>query len=68
MATKKPRDVNPHTAVESLRVALWEANRIVLPSLAVDHVSPDLNLVVLGSVHADVAERLAQALRRGDHE
>ena len=64
MATKKmPRDVDPHTAMESLRSALDEAG-IVFPSLSVDYVSPDLRLVELGRVRADVAERLAQSLRR----
>jgi hypothetical protein len=57
------RDVDPHTAMESLRSALDDAG-IVFPSLGVDHVSPDLRLVELGRVRADVAERLTQALRR----
>jgi hypothetical protein len=64
MATKKPRDVDPQTAMESLRAALYDADRIVFPSLSIDHASPDLKLVVLGSVHADVALRLATTLRR----
>jgi len=66
MATKKP-DLDPYTAVESLRAALTEAG-IVFPSLRVDAASPDLKLVELGRVHADVADRLATALRRGGLE
>jgi hypothetical protein len=71
MATKKKRavdDVDPYTAVESLREALSEADGIVFPSLSVDHASPELKLVVLGSIRADVAARLATALRRGGRE
>ncbi|MEV1079854.1 hypothetical protein AB0I98_16655 [Streptomyces sp. NPDC050211] len=56
--------VDPFTAVESLRAALEKAG-IVLPSLAVDAASPTLGLVELGRVRADVAVRLADALRRG---
>ncbi|MFM9675755.1 hypothetical protein [Streptomyces brasiliscabiei] len=56
-------DVDPYTAVESLRAALGQAG-IVLPSLAVEHTAPDLRLVDLGRVRADVAMRLAQALQR----
>ncbi|SOE25587.1 hypothetical protein [Streptomyces sp. OK228] len=67
MATTKPRDVDPHTAMESLREALSGVD-VVFPSLSVDHVSPDLKLIVLGSVRADVAMRLADALRRGGRE
>lgn len=55
--------IDPHTAVESLRAALDDAG-IVLPSLSVDHVSPDLRLIDLGRIRADVAMRLADALRR----
>lgn len=68
MATNELQDVDPYTAMESLREALHEADRIVFPSLSVDHASPDLKLVVLGSVRADVAMRLAEALRRGGRE
>ncbi|WP_405824573.1 hypothetical protein OG241_45935 [Streptomyces sp. NBC_01390] len=68
MAKDMTRDVDPHTAMESLREALYEAGGIVFPSLAVDHVSPDLKLVDLGRVRADVAVRLADALRRGGRE
>jgi hypothetical protein len=51
-------------AVEVLREALTEAG-IVLPSLGVDAASPALNVINLGRVHADVALRIAGALRRG---
>jgi hypothetical protein len=63
MPTKKPA-VDPFAAMESLRTALTEVG-IVLPSLAVDVASPQLGLVELGRVRADVATRLAQALQRG---
>ncbi|MEV5182878.1 hypothetical protein AB0K88_24270 [Streptomyces werraensis] len=53
---------DPFTAVESLRAALTAAG-IVLPSLAVDTAAPALRLVELGRVRADVALRLAHALR-----
>lgn len=64
MSTKKQQDTDPFTAVESLRAALAEAG-IRLPSLAVDLASPHLRLVELGRVRADVAARLADALREG---
>jgi hypothetical protein len=70
MATKnakRAQDVDPFAAMESLRAALDDAG-IVLPSLKVDPVSPHLKLVELGRVRADVAERLASALRREDCE
>ena len=67
MATKQKRDVDPYAAVEALRAALDEAG-VVLPSLRVDPASPALKLVELGRVRADVAERLAQSLRRGGRE
>ncbi|MBK6018203.1 hypothetical protein [Streptomyces sp. MBT53] len=51
-------------AVEVLRGALTSAG-IVLPSLGADAASPDLNLIDLGRVRADVALRLADVLRRG---
>ncbi|MET8183728.1 hypothetical protein [Streptomyces sp. NPDC005336] len=57
------QDVDPFAATESLRTALSQAG-IVLPSLAVDAGSPTLRLVDLGRVRADVAVRLAEALRR----
>ncbi|MFG2794044.1 hypothetical protein [Streptomyces sp. NPDC048419] len=63
MATRELPDVDPYTAVESLRAALHEAG-IVLPSLGVDPASPALQLVELGRVRANVADRLAQALKR----
>ncbi|WP_030779628.1 hypothetical protein [Streptomyces sp. NRRL S-920] len=58
---------DPHAATEALRAALREAG-IVLPSLAADHASPNLGLVTLGSVRADVALRLADTIRRGGRE
>ncbi|WP_433448943.1 hypothetical protein ACQPXS_10055 [Streptomyces sp. CA-142005] len=67
MATKKKLDVDPYTAVETLRTALTEVG-IVLPSLGVELASPDLKLVELGRVRADVAVQLAEALRRGGCE
>lgn len=51
-------------AVEVLRGALTAAG-IVLPSLGADTASPALNLINLGRVRADVALRLAVAIRRG---
>ncbi|MFJ4002080.1 hypothetical protein ACIPWL_01225 [Streptomyces sp. NPDC090023] len=63
MATKKP-DVDPFTAMESLRAALRGVG-VVLPSLGVDVASPALQLVELGRVRADVAARLADVLRNG---
>ncbi|TQE27404.1 hypothetical protein Sipo8835_27270 [Streptomyces ipomoeae] len=59
--------VDPFTAVESLRAALDQAG-IVFPSLAVEPTSPDLRLVDLGRIRADVAIRLAHALQRGEAE
>ncbi|MFI0164620.1 hypothetical protein [Streptomyces sp. NPDC017095] len=66
MATARD-DVDPFAAIESLRAALDQA-RIVLPSLGVDAGSPALKLVELGRVRADVAMRLAEALRHGGDE
>ncbi|MFE2376963.1 hypothetical protein [Streptomyces sp. NPDC059398] len=63
MATKEQQGIDPFTAMESLRAALAGVG-IVLPSLAVDAASPALRLVELGRVRADVAARLADALRR----
>lgn len=60
-------DVDPFTAVESLRAALDQAG-MVLPSLGVDAGSLALGLVELGRVRADVAMRLAEALRQGGDE
>ncbi|QCR49793.1 hypothetical protein [Streptomyces sp. SGAir0924] len=62
--TQSSTDVDPFTAVDSLRTALDGAG-IVLPSLAVDAASPSLALVDLGRVRADVALRLAAVLQRG---
>ncbi|MEU8984575.1 hypothetical protein [Streptomyces sp. NPDC048309] len=59
------QDVDPFTAVESMRAALDQAG-IVLPSLAVDPGSPTLGLVDLGRARADVVMRLAQALQRAE--
>ena len=67
MATKELLDVDPYAAVESLRAALTEAG-IVFPSLRVDPASPELKLVELGRVRADVADRLADALRQEGRE
>ena len=67
METKEQQDTDPYSAVESLRAALIEVG-IVLPSLRVDSASPELRLVELGRVRADVAERLAHALQRGGRE
>ncbi|MEW2116922.1 hypothetical protein AB0945_17335 [Streptomyces sp. NPDC005474] len=66
MPTKKP-DADPFAAMESLRAALTEVG-IVLPSLRIDLASPQLRLVELGRVRADVAARLAEALQRGGRE
>ena len=59
---RRASDVGPYAAVETLRAALDEAG-IVLPSLRSDDASPYLGLVELGRVRADVAMRLAEALR-----
>ncbi|MFF0381012.1 hypothetical protein [Streptomyces sp. NPDC004286] len=67
MAIEEQQDTDPFTATESLKTALAGAG-IVLPSLAVDIASPALKLVELGRVRADVAARLAHALRNGGHE
>ncbi|MFJ6543759.1 hypothetical protein ACIQMP_24360 [Streptomyces sp. NPDC091385] len=67
MATKEQQDIDPFTAMESLRTALAGVG-IVLPSLGVDVASPRLRLVDLGRVRADVATRLADALRKGGQE
>ncbi|MGW9030839.1 hypothetical protein ACWGQ5_43635 [Streptomyces sp. NPDC055722] len=67
MAAKKKLDVDPYTVVESLRAALDDSG-IVFPSLRVDAASPELTLIELGRVRADVADRLANALRPGGRE
>jgi hypothetical protein len=51
-------------AAQELRSALANAG-IVLPSLSVDVASPDLQLVELGRVNAEVAAKLAEAVRKG---
>lgn len=58
----RAQDVDPFAAVTFLKAALSQAG-IVLPSLAADVGSPTLRLVDLGRVRADVAVRLAEALR-----
>lgn len=63
-AHEPQQTVDPYAATESLRAALDQAG-IVLPSLRADAASPELALVELGRVRADVALRLAEALRRG---
>ncbi|MFF9778924.1 hypothetical protein ACF1HJ_35440 [Streptomyces sp. NPDC013978] len=64
MATaQQAQDTDPLAAAEALKAALSQAG-IVLPSLAVDVGSPALGLVELGRVRADVAMRLADALRQ----
>ncbi|MFE4304633.1 hypothetical protein ACFRR6_00940 [Streptomyces sp. NPDC056891] len=67
MTTRELREVDPFMAMESLREALAGVG-IALPSLRVDPGSPALKLVELGRVRADVAVRLAEALRRGAEE
>ncbi|WP_155057938.1 hypothetical protein [Streptomyces blattellae] len=62
---REAKDVDPFAAMETLRAALDEVG-IVFPSLWVDSASPDLKLIELGRIRADVAMRLAHALRRGD--
>ena len=64
MAEASVTDVDPFTAMESLRAALDQVG-IVFPSLAVDAAVPTLRLVELGRVRADVAMRLARALQQG---
>lgn len=66
MAPELHDNVDPFTAVESLRAALDQAG-LVLPSLAVDPGAPTLGLVDLGRVRAEVAMRLAHALQRENH-
>lgn len=61
---QKPGATEAVEAVEVLREVLTAAG-IVLPSLGADMASPALNLINLGRVRADVALKLADALRRG---
>lgn len=67
MTTKnigREQDVDAYAAVEILREALDGAG-IILPSLRVDMASPELRLVELGRIRADVAQRLAVVLQVG---
>lgn len=65
MATARaPREADPYAVKEHLRAALDERG-IALPSLGVDAAWPDLALVELGRVRADVAMRPAEALPQG---
>ncbi|MDX3133446.1 hypothetical protein PV367_27515 [Streptomyces europaeiscabiei] len=64
MVTAQEPGTTAAEAVEVLREALTAAG-IVLPSLGTDLASPALNLITLGRVRADVALRLADAVRRG---
>ncbi|WP_253917118.1 hypothetical protein [Streptomyces sp. MNP-20] len=64
MSTQQEQWADPTSATEALREALTAAG-IVLPSLATDDASPNLHLVNLGRVRANVALRLAEAIRRG---
>ncbi|MEU4848801.1 hypothetical protein AB0G18_28320 [Streptomyces gilvosporeus] len=57
---------DPVDAAESLHAALTTVG-IVLPSLAPDDASPELRLVELGRVRADVALELADVIRRAEH-
>lgn len=62
MAKTKVPAADPSAAVEQLREALTQAD-IVLPSLGVDTAAPSLRLVQLGTVRADVAVKVAAAIR-----
>ncbi|MFF0094178.1 hypothetical protein ACFYSF_30050 [Streptomyces canus] len=64
MVTAQESGTTAVEAVEVLREALTAAG-IVLPSLGADGASPSLNLINLGRVRADVALRLADAIKRG---
>jgi hypothetical protein len=64
MVTTQEPGTTATEAVEALREALTAAG-IVLPSLGADMASPSLNLITLGRVRAEVALRLADAIRRG---
>ncbi|MFI8529047.1 hypothetical protein ACIGMX_02170 [Streptomyces aquilus] len=64
VTTQEPGTTDALEAVEALREALTAAG-LVLPSLGADAASPSLNLINLGRVRADVALRLAEAIRRG---
>jgi uncharacterized protein YbjT (DUF2867 family) len=62
MVTAQEPGTTAAEAVEALREALTAAG-IVLPSLGADAASP--SLITLGRVRAEVALRLADAIRRG---
>ncbi|MFI6361022.1 hypothetical protein ACIBJF_53130 [Streptomyces sp. NPDC050743] len=62
MATRQKRDVDPVHGSGSPANSPDKVG-VVFPSLRVDPASPVLKLVELGRVRADVAERLAYALR-----
>ncbi|WTQ88011.1 hypothetical protein OG941_11385 [Streptomyces sp. NBC_00147] len=62
--TRKPDNAEARDAVEALRAALSEVG-IVFPSLGVDDASFGPGLVNLGRVRADIARRLADAIRQG---
>uniref|UniRef100_A0AAU2AIR6 Uncharacterized protein n=1 Tax=Streptomyces sp. NBC_00093 TaxID=2975649 RepID=A0AAU2AIR6_9ACTN len=64
MVTAQEPGITADEAVEALREALTTAG-IVLPSLGTDTASPSLNLINLGRVRADIALRLADAIKRG---
>jgi hypothetical protein len=59
--------IDPYAAEEKLREALSSLG-IVFPSLRVDLASPELMLIELGRVRADVADQLADTLRREVHK
>ncbi|MET9293634.1 hypothetical protein [Streptomyces sp. NPDC003077] len=58
------RETDADAAADALHAALGRAG-IVLPSLTADTASPDLGLVQLGRVRADVALRLAEVIEWG---
>ncbi|MEU5425719.1 hypothetical protein AB0H73_08925 [Streptomyces olivoreticuli] len=61
--TEAEPKVSAHDAVAQLQGALKSAG-ITLPSLRVDIASPELELVTLGCIRADVALRLAELARQ----
>lgn len=63
-AQQEPYTSDVTAAVETLREALTAAE-IILPSLGADEASPSLNLITLGRVRVEVAQRLADVIRRG---
>lgn len=64
-AIRESHDVDPFTAMESLRAALDRVG-IVLPSLGVDPQMSTVRLIQLGRIRPDVALRLATALSHQD--